>query len=390
MATWVAAPSTCAMLADLGANVVKIEAPEGDPYRGYVALPGEEQQPPLSPPFQMDNRGKRSLTLNLSRPQARQIARRLIDGADVFVTNMVPERLQRYGLTYAQLCRRSPRLIYANLTGYGTKGPERNRLGFDYAAFWARSGIMGMLGEPDATPPPQRPGMGDHTTSMLIVAAIALALYVRERTGRGQEVQVSLLNTALWVLGMDLQTALVAGHPPAKTSRRAVANPLWNFYRASDDHWVMLVMLQADRYWSSFCQAIERPDLENDSRFVDIKSRGKNNTDLIAILDEVFVARPRDEWGRRFNDAGLIWAPVQTVEEVLSDPQVRANKYLARFDDPTLGPVRTVATPIKFSETPSSVRGPAPEIGQHTEEVLLELGYDWEDIIRLRESGALG
>lgn len=390
LATWVAAPGAGALLADLGAEVIKIEPPSGDPYRGLTVRSIKDEGMRVNPGFDMDNRGKRSITLNLANDKALEIAHALIDRADIFLTNYMPNRLRRYRLTYASLKRRNPRLIYAQITGYGSKGPDSNRLGFDYAAFWARSGIMEMLGEPDVPPSSQRPGMGDHTTSLALAASLGTALYAREKTGKGQEIDVSLLNTALWVMGIDLQTVVMAHHQPAKVSRKDVVNPLWNTYRTSDGRWIMLVMVQADRYWARACQAIGRPELETDERFADLAGRRRHRAELIAIMDEAFSRFPCAEWSKRLDDAGLIWGLSQTLAEVVNDPQVVANNYMPELLHPDLGPIRMVGSPMKLSATPAQIQGPPPEVGQHSEEVLLELGYDWEEISDVRRSGALG
>jgi crotonobetainyl-CoA:carnitine CoA-transferase CaiB-like acyl-CoA transferase len=388
VANWLAAPAGCALLADFGAEVVKVEPPNGDPYRGFQPQ-AYGYQVSFNFAFELDNRGKRGMTLNLEQPQARDVLYRLVTEADVFVTNLLPQRRERYGLTYQELTQHRPDLIYLSLTGYGSEGPDRDRPGYDYAAFWARSGIMALLGEPDAPPPPQRPGMGDHTTALLVAGSVAMALLDRQRTGQGQEVDVSLHNTGLWVLGMDIQGTLLAGEAAPRVSRQAAPNPLFDSYRTGDGRWLMLVMLVSDMYWPQFCRAIERVDLENDPRFASFEARLQNCKELIALLDVQFAQRTLEEWGRRLDDEGCIWAPAQTTKEVIGDPQSRARGAFTKIDHPTQGEMELLDTPVKFSKARVGARGPAPELGQHTEEVLLEAGYNWDDIVKLRDEGVI-
>ncbi len=384
VANWLAAPAGCALLADFGADVIKVEPPGGEPYRGYGGLAQS-----FNFFFELDNRGKRGITLDLDKPEARDVLYRLLPDTDVFVTNLLAGRREKYGLTYEELIKHRPDLIFVSVTGYGSDGPDRDRPGYDYAAYWARSGIMGMMGEPDSAPPAQRPGMGDHTTAMLVAGSTAMALLHRQRTGEGQQVDVSLHNAGLWVLGIDVQTALVSKMDMPRLSRRAAPNPLWNTYETKDGRWIMAVMLVSDRYWPQFCRAIEREELRDDERFASFNARGTNNKELIAILDEAFAARSLEEWRPRLDAEGLIWAPAQTLTEAINDPQAQARKPFAEIDHPTQGPIRLIDTPAKFSSSKVGVRGPAPELGQHTEEVLLAAGYEWEEIAKLRENDVL-
>ncbi len=382
VANWLAAPAGCALLADFGAEVIKVEPPGGDPLRGFMAQMGIDV--PVNFAFEHCNRGKKGMTLNLEPPGAREVLYRLVKGVDVVVTNLLPHRRQRYGLTYEELVEHRPDVVYVSVTGYGSEGPDRDRPGYDYAAFWARSGIMGLLGEPDDPPPPQRPGMGDNTTALLVAGSVAMALLQRDRTGQGQEVDISLHNTGIWVLANDVGAALVGVEAP-RPSRRSVPNPLWNSYRTGDGRWLMLVMLVSDMYWPQFCRATGQEDLEEDPRFATFQSRYDNREELIALLDDVFAQRTLEEWARPLDEHGCIWAPAQTVKEVVSDPQTRARGAFTKINHPAAGEIELVDTPVKFGKARVGARGAAPELGQHTEEVLLEAGYDWDDIVRLRE-----
>jgi crotonobetainyl-CoA:carnitine CoA-transferase CaiB-like acyl-CoA transferase len=387
MGFWVAGPSAATILADWGAEVVKIEPPTGDPMRGLQA----------SPAFDLDNRGKRAVALDLAKAEAREIALRMIDRADVFVSNIRPEILEGWGLDYDSLSKRHPRLVYAGITGYGLAGEDRNRPGYDYGAFWARSGIANAI-TPDGAlhPPIQRGGMGDHMTGMATAGGVAAALYARDRTGRGQMVSASLLRTAIFMLGIDLNTALRLdpaqwGNLPRGRGggRSAAFNPLFCCYRDSEGRWFWLLALQGDRHWPDIARAVGHPEWLTDERFSSIMVRGRHSAELMALLDEVLATRTVAEWGRVFDAHDVWWAPVQTTLEVIADPQAHAAGAFVEMPAADGTVIRQVATPIDFSDTASKPRGPTPELGQHTEDVLLELGYDWEDIVRLKTEGAI-
>ncbi|MEK7216774.1 MAG: CoA transferase [Chloroflexota bacterium] len=391
VANWLAAPAAGVLLADLGADVIKIEPPTGDPWRYFqMESMGYDGPFPINYCFEVDNRGKRSVALDIGIPDGREAALRLIDSCDVFVTNLVPARRERFGLSYQQLSVRNPRVVYLGFSGYGPEGEDRDRLGFDYAAFWARSGIMSVVGEPEETPALQRAGMGDHTTAPLLAFGVMAALFERERSGRGQEVTGSLLNTALWVLNADVQAALVSGQAPKRKKRTANPNPIWNSYRAGDGKWFLLVMPTPDPYWPRVCAAVGHPELGGDPAYATQARRRERSEELIALFGRTFATAPLEEWGRRFDEQDVIWAPAQTLDDVIIDPQVRANDYFTTVDHPTHGPYETVQTPLKFSRSDVGVRGAAPEVGQQTEEVLLETGFTWDEIAGLRASGALG
>jgi crotonobetainyl-CoA:carnitine CoA-transferase CaiB-like acyl-CoA transferase len=387
---WVAVPAAAAVLSDWGAEVVKIEPPEGDPLRGLAATGLVPYQPDVNPPFQLDNRGKRSIVLDLRTPAGREAAHAIVKRTDVFLSNLRRHKLGALGMDYETLRAVNPRLVYAGLTGYGTTGPERDRAAFDYAAFWARGGVMASLGEPEGPPPTQRPGMGDHMTGLGLAGAVAAALYARDRTGAGQEVSVSLFQSGLWMMSSDIQAAITTGYCHTPGGRRAAPNPLFNFYRAEDGRWLHLIMLQPDRHWDAFCTAIERDDLRQDARFASAGERFFHCRELIAELDPVFASRPLAAWAEALDRQGCFWGTVQTVAEVVEDPQAAAIGAFAQVELPDGRPLRIVKSPFGFDATPAEVKGPAPELGQHTEEVLLEVGYTWDDIARLKDGGVLG
>jgi crotonobetainyl-CoA:carnitine CoA-transferase CaiB-like acyl-CoA transferase len=337
--------------------------------------------------WELDNRNKKSLTLDLSRPEGREIIHKLIATTDVFLSNLRPYELEKFELDYGTLTRIKPDLVFAHVTGYGPGGPDRDSPGYDFTAFWARSGIMHMKTPPGATPPAARPGFGDHTTSLALVSAVLLGLLTRERTGIAQQVSVSLFHTGLWVLGMDVQSTLATDKESQQYSRLAGKNPLTNFYQTKDKRWIMVTHVQPDPYWPDFCRAVGRADLEQDSRFGSFEARVQNSRELIDILDKEFATRTLDEWKERLDAHGLIWSVVQTLTEVVKDQQAWANEYFLPLDHPQYGRIHVVASPVKLSATPATVRMPAPGLGEHTEAILGRLGYSREAIAELRSRG---
>ncbi len=385
---WVAGPAAAGIMADWGAEVIKIEPPGGDPMRGLF-LHSIGSDLPINPPFELDNRGKRSVALNLQHAEGRTLARQLIERADVFVSNLRTSALARVGLDYASAQAVNPRLVYCRVSGYGTQGAECDRPAYDVGAWWARAGIAMSLVPPGNEPPQQRGGMGDHTTALAAVSAVCAALVARQRTGQGQLVSTSLLRSGAYVLGWDLSLRLRLGRLDPPYSRRAVPNPLINCYRSGDGKWFWLLGLQADRHWPDLVRAVERPELSHDPRFRDIRSRRQHSAECVAELDELFARQPMAHWASAFDRAGMWWAPVQTVPEVLADPQVRASGAFTTVEVAD-GTAEMIASPADFAGTAPAIPTMPPEFGQHTEAVLLELGYDWERIAALREAGAIG
>jgi crotonobetainyl-CoA:carnitine CoA-transferase CaiB-like acyl-CoA transferase len=384
VASFVAAPSAGALLADLGAEVIKVEIPEGELYRHTrPRMNGFDCDVDLSPAFEMDNRGKRSLALDLTRPEARAALLRVIDRADVVLTNLLPVRQRRFGLDPAALRARRPALIHATLNGYGPSGDEADRPAFDYTAYWARTGMMDLMRAPDAVPAFLRPGVGDHAAGMSLVAGILAALRVRDRTGQGQAIDVSLLQIGLYIQGNDLAQALVAGESPPMHERREPRNPLWNLYPTSDSRWLMLVMVDSIRYWPAVCRALGREDLIADPRFAGPVERFKNARELVAILDEIFRGRTLAEWEQALEKAGLIWSAVRRMHEVADDPQARAMGYLPLVDHPRVGRLRTVGPPFRLSDFAMPADRPAPELGADSAAVLREAGLSDDEVAKL-------
>lgn len=387
VATFIAMPSAGALLADLGADVVKVEPPAGDLWR--AARNRTDGVFPSNPMFLLDNRGKRDIAVDLGKPEGQAVVRRLASTADVFTTNLVPHRRERYGMTYAALSAQNQRLVYLSLTGYGEHGPDRDRLSFDVTAFWARSGILHTMAQPGEPPSVPPSSVGDHLVSPLLALGVLSALFERERSGLGQEVDISLMQAGLWGLGADAQQALVSGKSPHSTGRTGRRNPLRNTYRTEDDRWFLLNS-QRDREWPGFCTAVGRADLRDDQRFATPEARNRNCLELVAVLEDLFSTDTLAGWGERLDRSGVVWAPVQGLQEALADPQTIENAYLAELDQPGYGPIQTLRPPFSFSRSEAGPFAPTPEVGQHTEEVLLEAGYTWDDISQLREAGAIG
>jgi crotonobetainyl-CoA:carnitine CoA-transferase CaiB-like acyl-CoA transferase len=377
IATFVAAPAAGALLADMGAEVIKMEVPGGELIRHTRPRHnGFGSDFEGSPQFEMENRGKQSLTLDLNNPAARHALLKVIDGADVVLTNMLPGRCRRFGIDPEHLREERPELIYASLTGYGTSGEEADSPSFDYAALWARTGMMDLTRDPGAVPAFLRPGVGDHSAALSLVCGILAALRVRDAGGGGQVIDVSLLQTGLYLQGNDLAQTLATGNPPPMHDRTAPRNPLWNHYATGDERWVMLVMIESQRYWGAFSRAIGRPELEHDPRFEGPVERYRQNRELVKILDAVFARRSLAEWEVELAGHGVIWSPVRRLEETLLDPQARAMGYFRTVDHPELGTFETVGPPLQMSEHAMPANLPAPDLGADSLAVLRAAGLD--------------
>jgi crotonobetainyl-CoA:carnitine CoA-transferase CaiB-like acyl-CoA transferase len=375
---WVAAPAAATMMADWGADVVKVEAPAGDPNRYTLRHVGQELD--SEPPFETDNRGKRSVVLDLRTDDGREALERLLARADVFVTNLRPGALERLGLAPDEVRARHPRLVIGTLTGYGWQGPERDRAGYDVSAFWARPGIAAMLNPAGEPPPGIRPGLGDRAAAANLVAGVLAALLRRERTGEGGVVDVSLLRSGTYANGNDLALQNFFGKRGRTRPRTEHESPLYNCYQAADGRWFWLVGLEGNRHWPGLLKALGREDLGTDERFATGRARRGHVRELIAAFDAEFARRPLLEWAERFDAEGVWWAPVQTLAEVVADPQAEA--VGAFVEQPGMGgapPLRTVATPVSFWGVDDKPRSGAPALGEHTAEVLTELGWDLDD-----------
>ena len=387
VAHYVAVPAAGALLADLGADVVKVELPQGELYRrGRPRLAGYDSDFSENPPFHMDNRGKRSLALDLTSAPARAALLRVVDRADVFITNLLPGRRVKYGLDHASLHARNPRLIVGAITGYGLGGAEADAPAFDYSAYWARTGMMDLMRDEGVPPSMQRPAVGDHAAAVNLVCGILAAMRLRDATGRGQYVDVSLMQTGFHILGTDVATALVTRQPARRHDRRATPNPLWNSYPVAGGRWLLLVMIDPERYWPRLCRAIERPDLLADERFADPWKRLAHCRALIGILEETFAQHSLEEWQPRLDAAGLIWAPVRRVDEAVEDPQARAMGCFPEVEHPTAGRFETVGPPFRIEGVPLGSRRAAAPLDADAREILREAGLDDAEIEALKEA----
>ncbi len=381
LASFVAAPSCGALLADLGANVIKVEVPWGEIYRHNTPrMAGYDSDFPASAPYQMDNHGKRSIALDLALPQAQEALRQIVDTADVLLTNMLPARLEKYGLDPEHLLEARPELIVARLSGYGPTGPEANAPAFDYSAFWARTGLMETLHDVDAPPAFQRPGLGDHSAALALGLGIVAALRTRDSEGHGQVIDVALQDIGYYVAGNDTSTALVTNESPPQHDRSRPRNPLWNHYQCGDGRWIFLVMIESDRYWSTLADALGIPGLAEDERFADAFARWRNTDELSALLLETFASKPLDHWREVFAGHRLIWAPALTLAEAVQDKDAIERGVFPTVDHPEHGQFRTVAAPLRMSAYPLRSSAPAPGLGAHTREVCEEAGLDEETI----------
>jgi len=390
MGVWVAGPAAGGVLADWGADVVKIEPPAGDPMRRiFQNLAGLELA--SCPPFNQDNRGKRSVVLDLRQPEALRVARRLILGADVFVTNYRCDALERLGLDHASLAGEAPRLVYAHVTGYGQEGPDRDRAGYDIGSFWARSGIAHLLAPPGEEPVGARGGLGDHVTASHLLAGILGALFHRERTGRGQLVDACLLRSGIYTIGWDVSLQLELGACRPNGRREDSFAPTVASYRCGDGRWIWLLGVEADRHWPRMLEGLEISSLAEDPRFASAAGRRKNARALMMLLDTRFAERSFAAWTARFDAVDLWWSAVQTPADVVKDPQAHAAGAFAEVPAPGgTGKVPTVAGPVRFGAVDVRPRAGVPALGEHTEVVLREAGLDASEIAKLRQTGALG
>jgi CoA:oxalate CoA-transferase len=388
---WQQGPVCSAILGDLGADVIKIEERVGgDPGRGMLRLAGLEMSDRPNFYFTANNRNKRGITVDLKKPEGREIVYRLAKTADVFVQNFRKGVADRLGIGYADLKKVNPKIVYANANGYGPLGPDGTSPSFDYLG-QARSGIMMAAGEPEMPPCAIAGGIADQMGAIMLAFGVVTALHARDRFGVGQEVSASLLSSMMFLQGLNLSARLILGNHMPRASRSWTFNPLWNHYRCADDRWIALGMLQADRYWKDFCHAIGADDLAEDPRFTETASRMANAGEAISGIAAALEKKPLAEWLEILRRSGdFVFSPVQSVNELPDDPQVKANDYVIDFEHPTFGTIQMVGMPFQLSATPGAVRSAAPEFGQHTEEILTgELGYSWDDVGKLKEKDVI-
>jgi crotonobetainyl-CoA:carnitine CoA-transferase CaiB-like acyl-CoA transferase len=375
------------MLGDLGAEIIKIEDPvQGDISRGVQSLwglPVEYQG--VNTFFETPNRNKKSIGLDLKKEKGQEVLRRLIKKSDVFITNFSKRVCKKLGCDYETLCKYNPKIIYGGTSGFGSRGPETGLRVFDITA-QARSGFMTQVGDKDSPPSIVVGGVIDQLGATMLAYGILAALVARERMGIGQELETSLLGSAIHQQAISVNQVTLQGRSMARHSRLRARNPLSNHYECADEKWIMLAEIQSDKYWHDFCEALGIQEVENDPRFASASARRENFADCINIIDKVFKTKPRDEWINLLREKckGMACAEVFELSELLNQPQVLENEYIIENDHPILGPVKLVGYPVQFSKTPAKMNRGAPQFKEHTEEILLNIcEYSWEEIEEL-------
>lgn len=392
IASFAAAPTAAAIMADLGAEVIKVEAIGGDPIRGLMKqarVPEGEVNP--DHPFQFINRGKKSIELNLDDPEGTAIAHQLVAVADVVILNLLPDRRKRFKIDVEDLHAIKPDLVIGLLSGYGEQGEEINRPGYDVTAFFSRSGLIGGMIPPGGAPPHVRPGQGDHTTSMALFGGLMAGLRGRDVTGEGQVIETSLLRTAAFTIAVDLSTALIDGQPGRDRPRENAISALLEAFECSDGRWIHFAMPDRGDAWQQFCTALDRNDLVDHEDYATGRLRYRNMPPLMATLEETMGSKPYDYWAARLDEHRCIWAPVNDSALAVEDPQVRATGAFETIDHPTAGSFETVAAPFRMPLNDEvGVRGPAPELGEHSRSVLIDLlGLSEAEVANLAERGVV-
>ena len=384
-ASFIAAPSSATALSDFGADVIKIEPPgAGDPVRNLPHLPGY----PISPhnyAWLLQGRNKKSLALELSKPEGQAVLRKLAAECDVFITNFPPPVRKKLGVTWKDLAPLNDRLIYASFTGYGEIGAEADKPGFDSNAWWARSGLMDLVRETDeSTPARSMPGMGDHPCAMSLFAGIVTALYQRERTGKGTQVMSNLMVNGIWSNGIYAQAALCGATFQKRPPRDRALNAVTCHYKCADDRWIILSLLNEERQFPVFAKVIGREELLTDPRFETKMARHRHAPELIAILDKVFASKPLSYWRKTLDGNGLIFGVVGISQDIPDDPQMRETEAVVQFADSDL---RTINTPIYIEGAQKVQPRMAPNVGEHSDEVLSAAGFSSAEIAKMRAAG---
>jgi len=408
-----AVPMAARILGDFGADVIHIENPTtGDYWRVFkdaMAEQGSACPSDFDYNWENFNRNKRSCTVDLSKEMGRAIIHKMVKEADIFLSNLRGFELERFGVDYETLNKINPRIIWGNVNGYGKEGPDKDLPAYDATAYWARAGFPHVISQPGVPVYGYRPAIGDNVVGMSLAYGIAQALYIREKTGVGQQIDVSLLHTGLYQISFDVSAALITGldrddwqeQPPEELVQQAMLavvqimgfysatfnSPISGMYMTKDARALVFVILQPDRYWVKFCNAVGRPDLAENPKYQTIEGRAEDVAELRQIFTEIFMTKTYEEWRPLLE--GIPYAPNQTLKEVIKDSQAIASGCFVEYDHPTQGRIKQVANPVMMSKTPSSVRMAAPEFGQHTEEVLIEYGFSWEDIARFKDEGAI-
>jgi crotonobetainyl-CoA:carnitine CoA-transferase CaiB-like acyl-CoA transferase len=386
-ASFIAAPAAATVLSDFGADVIKIEPPgAGDPYRNLPNLPGYPKSE-HNYAWMMESRNKKSLALDLAQPEGQAVLHKLVAEADVFITNFPPPVRKRLKIGYSDLSHLNERLIYACFTGYGDRGAEADKPGFDSTAWWARSGMMDLVrADDDTTPARSIAGMGDHPCAMALYGAIVTALYHRERTGKGSHVKSNLMANGVWASSVFAQAKLCGATFEKRRPRERALNALANHYRCRDGRWIMLSLLAEERQFPILARAIGRDDLATDERFATKPDRHARSVELIGILDDIFATRDLADWRNRFDNTGLVFGVVGILDDIPNDQQMKDNDVLVPFED---SDILTINSPIWVDGTTKRKPRLPPAVGQHSDEILGAAGYDESDIARLRAAGTV-
>ena len=392
MATYVAAPAAGAMLRDWGAEVIKVEPLNGCPMRRFFE--GMKSNVPIegNPIFTLDNRGKKGISINTSDEKGAKIVRELIKDADIFLTNVRPKSLESANLNHEELHKINPKLIYCSLTGYGLDGEERNRPGFDVAAYWSRSGMAHLTQRKGEEPLPIRTASGDHITAISTVSGILAAVYERTQTGKGKVVETSLLRTGIYSVSSDMALQLKFGRVPSTKKRDEQINPIFNFFKTKDDRWICLSPRAGGDYdLPKVVRALGKEDWLENEKFNTNQARRENAKEFIEEMDKAFSQYTMAEWGEKLDAQDLIWSPVQNLKEVSKDKQAIAGGAFSEVEDQDCSEnYSTVSSPVKFHNSDDGPKGPAPKLGQDNFEVLKGLGINEEEINNLIDDGIVG
>jgi crotonobetainyl-CoA:carnitine CoA-transferase CaiB-like acyl-CoA transferase len=388
--TYIAGPAAATVMSDFGAEVIKIERPPlGDPYRYLSQVPGM----PVSDLLYcwiLDGRNKKSLALNLSRDEGREALLKLVKTADVFVTNYPAPLVRKFRLSYEELRAIQPKLIYAHITGYGEAGEHAERPGYDATAYWARSSLMYTIHNGDAEPALSPAGFGDHPTAMSLFGGIMLALYNRERTGEGTKVSSSLMANGAWAHSCTLQAEMCGATFLPRATRKTAYNPIINHYVSRDGKRFLLCCLDPGKDWPALCRILKLDDLAADEKFSTEEGRRENRAFVIERIDQAAALHDMADLAELFQAHDIIWGSVPSIAEAARDPQMEANGVFAEIEHPGRGPLRTVSSPVNLQGFPKARPVPAPEIGEHTKELLLQLGYSAGEIEAMIASGVAG
>ena len=392
MATYVAAPAAGAMLRDWGAEVIKVEPLNGCPMRRFFE--GMKSNVPIegNPIFTLDNRGKKGISINTSDEKGAEIVRELIKDADIFLTNVRPQSLESAKLDHESLLKVNPKLIYCSLTGYGLEGEEKNRPGFDVAAYWSRSGMAHLTQRKGEEPLPIRTASGDHITAISTVSGILAAVYERTKTGKGKVVETSLLRTGIYSLSSDMALQLKFGRVPSTKKRDEQINPIFNFFKTKDDRWICLSPRAGGDYdLPKVVRALGKEEWLKNEKFNTNQARRENAKEFIDEMDRAFSQYTMSEWGEKLDEQDLIWSPVQNLKEVSKDKQAIDSGAFSEVEDQDCDEnYSTVSSPVRFHNSDDGPKGPAPKLGQDNFEVLKGIGINEDQINELIDRGIVG